>query len=162
MNKLTLPSTGSGLRQRLIEDMSVRGFSKKTQRDYIRNVASFAAFLGRSPDTATAEDIRRFQIHQSEQGMHPPAMNSTVAALRFFFTHTARPAGYLSQAHTVSLCAQTTDRIECGRSGTAAGCHQMPQASCRPCCCLWRGPAGRRGGLAQNGRYRQRPHADPR
>jgi integrase/recombinase XerD len=88
MNKLTLPSTGSGLRQRLIEDMSVRGFSKKTQRDYIRNVASFAAFLGRSPDTATAEDIRRFQIHQSEQGMHPPAMNSTVAALRFFFTHT--------------------------------------------------------------------------
>jgi len=87
MNKLTLPSTGTGLRQRLIEDMSVRGFGEKTRRDYIRNVASFAAFLGRSPDTATPEDIRRFQIHQSEQGMHPPAMNSTVAALRFFFTH---------------------------------------------------------------------------
>ncbi len=89
MDKLISPSTAStGLRQRLIEDMTVRGFSDKTRRDYIRSVAGFAAFLGRSPDAATAEDIRRFQIHQSEQGMHPPAMNSTVAALRFFFTYT--------------------------------------------------------------------------
>jgi site-specific recombinase XerD len=88
MNKLITPSTGTGLRQRLIEDMSVRGFTAKTRRDYIRSVTGFVAFLGRSPDTATAEDIRRFQIHQSEQGMHAPAMNSTVAALRFFFTYT--------------------------------------------------------------------------
>jgi site-specific recombinase XerD len=88
MNKLIAPSTGTGLRQRLIEDMSVRGFTAKTRSDYIRSVTGFVAFLGRSPDTATAEDIRRFQIHQSEQGMHAPAMNSTVAALRFFFTYT--------------------------------------------------------------------------
>jgi integrase len=45
-------------------------------------------FLGRSPDTAIAEDIRRFPIHQSELGMQAPAMNSTAAALRLFFTHT--------------------------------------------------------------------------
>jgi integrase/recombinase XerD len=51
-------------------------------------VAGFAAFLERSPSTATAEDIRRFQIQQSEQGMNAPAINSTVAALRFFFNHT--------------------------------------------------------------------------
>ena len=88
MNKLMSPSTGTGLRQRLIEDMSVRGFTEKTRRDYIRSVAGFVSFLGRSPDTATAEDIRRFQIHLSELGMHAPAMNSTVSALRFFFTHT--------------------------------------------------------------------------
>ena len=81
-------SAGTGLRQRLIEDMSVRGFTAKTRHDYIRSVAGFAAFLGRSPDTATAEDIRRFQLHQSELGMRAPAMNSTVAALRFFFTYT--------------------------------------------------------------------------
>jgi integrase/recombinase XerD len=81
-------SAGTGLRQRLIEDMSVRGFTGKTRHDYIRSVAGFAAFLGRSPDTATAEDIRRFQLHQSELGMRAPAMNSTVAALRFFFTYT--------------------------------------------------------------------------
>jgi integrase/recombinase XerD len=88
MNKPISPSTGTGLRQRLIEDMSVRGFSKKTRHEYVRIVAGFAAFLGRSPDTATAEDIRRFQLHQSELGMHAPAMNGTVAALRFFFTLT--------------------------------------------------------------------------
>src|ERR1035437_10903204 len=88
MNKPLSPSAVSGLRQRLVEDMTVRGFSDKTRRYYIRIVAGFAAFLGRSPDTATAEDIRRFQVHQSDLGMHAPAMNSTVAALRFFFTHT--------------------------------------------------------------------------
>src|SRR6201993_3412595 len=82
----------SALRQRMLEDMAMRGLRSHTQHDYIRFVADFAAFLGRSPDTATAEDIRRFQVHQSELGMHAPAMNRSVAALRFFFTPTlARP-----------------------------------------------------------------------
>ncbi len=88
MNNLSPAPASSSLRQRLVEDMTVRGFSEKTRRYYIRIVAGFAAFLGRSPDTATAEDVRRFQGHQSERGMHAPAMNSTVAALRFFFTTT--------------------------------------------------------------------------
>jgi integrase/recombinase XerD len=88
MNNLSPAPASSRLRQRLIEDMTVRGFSEKTRRYYIRIVAGFAAFLGRSPDTATAEDVRRFQVHQSERGMHAPAMNSAVAALRFFFTTT--------------------------------------------------------------------------
>src|SRR5260370_14266740 len=79
---------GSALRQRMIEDMSVRGFSEKTRSDYIRNVRMFAAFIGRSPDTATAEDLRRFQLHQTQTGMQPPSINSTVSALRFFFTVT--------------------------------------------------------------------------
>ena len=88
MNKPISPSAGTALRQHLIEDMTVRGFSAKTRRDYIRVVAGFAAFLGRSPDTATAEDVRRFQVYQSELGTHAPSMNSTVSALRFFFTTT--------------------------------------------------------------------------
>ena len=50
----------SALRGRMIEDMNVRGFSEKTRNDYIRNVRAFAAFLGRSPDTATAEDFAPF------------------------------------------------------------------------------------------------------
>ena len=83
------PTTAGTLRERFVEDMTVRGFTDKTRHDYIRTVAGFAAFLERSPSTATAEDIRRFQIHQSERGMNAPAMNSTVAALRFFFNHTA-------------------------------------------------------------------------
>ena len=75
----------SPLRRRMIEDMSIRKFSDKTRHDYIRHIESFAKFLGRSPDTATAEDLRRYQVHQTERDVHPPAMNSSVAALRFFF-----------------------------------------------------------------------------
>jgi integrase/recombinase XerD len=88
MNNPFRPAAGSSLRQRLIEDMTLRGFGEKTQRDYIRIVSRFAAFLGRSPDHATPEDIRRFQIEQREAGMPAPAMNSHVAGLRFFFTTT--------------------------------------------------------------------------
>jgi site-specific recombinase XerD len=78
----------SALRARRIEDMRVRGFSEKTRNDYIRNVRAFAAFIGRSPDTASAEDLRRFQHHQAQTGVRPPSINSAVAALRFFFTVT--------------------------------------------------------------------------
>jgi site-specific recombinase XerD len=78
----------SPLRRRMIEDMMVRNFVEKTRNDYIRQVRTFTAFLGRSPDTATPEDLRRFQLHQSQSGVRPPSMNCAVAALRFFFTIT--------------------------------------------------------------------------
>src|SRR4029077_4875320 len=78
----------SPLRQRMLEDMSLRGFTPDTQRDYIRAVKKLAAFLGRSPDTATAEDLRLFQLHQTQIGMQPPSISSAVSALRFFFTVT--------------------------------------------------------------------------
>ena len=76
------------LRQRMIEDMTVRNFVEKTRNDYIRHVRTFTAFLGRSPDAATAEDLRRFQLHQAQSGVRPPSINGAVAALRFFFTVT--------------------------------------------------------------------------
>src|ERR1700739_4847291 len=78
----------STLRQRMLEDMAMRGLRSDTQRDYIRFVRSFAAFLGQPPDTATAEDIRRFQVYQRESGVQPPTINCSVSALRFFFTVT--------------------------------------------------------------------------
>jgi len=78
----------SPLRQRMIEDMSVRNFGEKTQSDYIRHVKNFTIFLGRAPDLATPEDVRAYQVHQSQSGVRPPTMNGTVAALRFFFTTT--------------------------------------------------------------------------
>src|SRR5271165_4248690 len=78
----------SPLRQRMLEDMAMRGLREETRRDYVRFVRSFAAFLRRPPDTATAEDIRRFQVHQAESGMQPPTINCSVSALRFFFTVT--------------------------------------------------------------------------
>jgi integrase/recombinase XerD len=67
----------SPLRQRMIEDMSVRNFVEKTRNDYIRHVK-----------TLTPEDLRRFQLHQTQTGVRPPTINSSVAALRFFFTVT--------------------------------------------------------------------------
>ncbi len=75
----------SPLRRRMIEDMTVRNFTADTQRDYIRGVKALADFLGRSPATATAEDLRRFQLHLNEQRHRPPTINNTVSALRFFF-----------------------------------------------------------------------------
>ena len=78
----------SPLRARMIEDMSVRGFKDDTRRDYVRHVRSFAAFIGRSPDTATAEELRLFQLHQTQSGLRPPSINSAVSALRFFYTVT--------------------------------------------------------------------------
>ncbi|VTZ27278.1 transposase (fragment) [Methylocella tundrae] len=78
----------NALRQRMLEDMAMRSLRSDTQRDYIRFMRSFAAFLGQAPDTATAEDIRRFQVHQRESGVQPPTINCSVSALRFFFTVT--------------------------------------------------------------------------
>ena len=75
----------SPLRVRMIQDMMVRNFVPDTQREYIRAVKKLATFLGRSPDTATAEDLRAFQVHLTESGTNPPTMNATVTALRFFF-----------------------------------------------------------------------------
>ena len=75
----------SPLRQRMIEDMTARHFAEKAQTDYIRYVKSFAAFLGRSPDAATAEDLRLFQQHMTKTHVSPGVINATVVALRFFF-----------------------------------------------------------------------------
>jgi integrase/recombinase XerD len=75
----------SPLRQRMIEDMTARHFAEKVQTDYIRYVRSFAAFLGRSPDSATAEDLRLFQLHMTKTHVSPGVINATVVALRFFF-----------------------------------------------------------------------------
>ncbi|YBV93917.1 tyrosine-type recombinase/integrase (plasmid) [Phyllobacteriaceae bacterium JZ32] len=78
----------SPLRQRLVDDMTLRRFSQETQRNYLRDVGRLATFLGRPPDTATADDLRRFQVWQQDDGVPVPTMNSIVSALRFFFTHT--------------------------------------------------------------------------
>src|SRR3977135_3348967 len=75
-------------RARMIEDMTVRGFTEKTRQGYVRPAQAFAAFIGRSPATATPDDIRGFQLHQRQSGMQPPSINTAVSALRFLFTVT--------------------------------------------------------------------------
>ncbi|HEY2227182.1 MAG TPA: tyrosine-type recombinase/integrase [Xanthobacteraceae bacterium] len=78
----------SPLRARMIEDMTVRGFTEKTRRDYVRHVHAFAGFIGRSPATAMPDDLRGFQLHQRQSGLQPPSINTAVSALRFLFTIT--------------------------------------------------------------------------
>jgi len=74
----------SPLRRRMIEDMTIRRLAPKTQHGYIRTIKNFAVFLGRSPDTANFEDVRRFQLHLAENGADVPTLNHTASALRFF------------------------------------------------------------------------------
>jgi len=80
--------TISPLRRRMTEDMTVRGFTASTQRGYIRAVRDFTSFFGRSPDQASAEDLRRYQLHMRSTGASATSMNAAVSALRFFFTVT--------------------------------------------------------------------------
>ena len=88
MSQQQIPASVSPLRRRMLDDMAMRGLRQETQRNYIMFVRGFAAFLGRSPETATAEDVRRFQVHQAESGVQPPTVNCSVSALRFLFTVT--------------------------------------------------------------------------
>ena len=80
----------SPLRQRMIEDMNARKLCAGTQRGHIRSCKRFAAFLKRSPDTATAEDIRRFQLHLAETGVSIGNRNRVMTGLRFLLRVTLR------------------------------------------------------------------------
>ena len=77
--------TVSPLRQRMLEDMRMRKFEPKTQAGYLRAVRKLAEFLEASPDTASAEDLRRFQMHLVDQGASPITLNATISGLKFFF-----------------------------------------------------------------------------
>jgi integrase/recombinase XerD len=78
------------LRQRMIEDMNARKLCTGTQRGHIRSCKRFAAFLKRSPDTATLEDIRRFQLHLADTGVSICTRNCIMTGLRFLFRVTLR------------------------------------------------------------------------
>jgi site-specific recombinase XerD len=91
----------SPLRRRMIEDMTIRKLAPKTQQGYIRTVKDFAAFLGRSPATASFEDVRRFQLHLVTNGAHISILNHAVAALRFFFRITLKRSDIIEHTHFV-------------------------------------------------------------
>lgn len=75
----------SPLRHRMIDDMRLRKLSPKTQTGYIRAVKRLAGYLGRSPDSATVEDLRRFQLYLVDHGTSPITLNATITGLKFFF-----------------------------------------------------------------------------
>jgi integrase/recombinase XerD len=95
--------TISPLRQRMIDDMRMRKLAPKTQTHYLRAVRQFAGFLGRSPDTASVEDLRRYQLYLVDQGTSPVSLNAAITGLKFFFEVTADHAGLMSKMQPVRV-----------------------------------------------------------
>jgi site-specific recombinase XerD len=91
----------SPLRRRMIEDMTIRKFAPKTQHDYVQRVKNFATFLGRSPDTASFEDVRRYQLHLAARGAGVPTLNQTISTLRFFFRVTLKRHDIVEHTHFI-------------------------------------------------------------
>jgi len=101
---MTTPSQGiSPLRQRMIDDMRMRKLSPKTQAGYLRAVRQFAGFLGRSPDTATVEDLRRYQLHLVDHGVSPVSLNAAITGLKFFFDITLNQIELMAKMQPVRL-----------------------------------------------------------
>jgi integrase/recombinase XerD len=84
------PNTVSPLRQRMIEDMNARKLGAHSQRNHIDSCKRFAAFIKRSPDTATADDIRRFQLHLAESGISICNRNRIMTGVKFLVRVTLR------------------------------------------------------------------------
>ena len=90
----------SPLRQRMLQDMTMRKFKPSTQRNYLRSVELFTRFLGRSPDTADPEDLRNYQLYIVEQGASSSTINAHISALKFFFGTTLdRPSAMRKMRH---------------------------------------------------------------
>lgn len=92
----------SPLRKRMLEDMRIRDLTLGTQTGYVRAVKRFADYLGRAPDTATAEDLRLFQLHMVNEGASTTTLNATVTGLRFFFEVTLSQPELLKKITHVS------------------------------------------------------------
>ena len=91
------------LRQRMIDDMRMRKLADKTQSHYLRAVRRLAAFLGRSPDTATVEDLRRYQLHLVDHGTSPISLNAAITGLKFFFEVTLDQGDLMAKMQPVRV-----------------------------------------------------------
>ena len=95
--------TVSPLRQRMLEDMRMRNLAPKTQAAYIRAVIRFGEFLGKSPHTASDEDLRRFQLHLVDAGSSPITLNATITGLTFLFGVTLDRAQAMAKMQSVRV-----------------------------------------------------------
>jgi integrase/recombinase XerD len=99
----TTTRAGSPLRQRMIEDMRMRKLEPRTQDAYIRAVCKLTDYLKRSPDTATVEDLRSFQLHLVDTGTSPVTLNATLTGLKFFFDITLGRGELMARMQPVKL-----------------------------------------------------------
>ena len=127
--------TGTPLRQRMIDDMRMRKLELKTQEAYIRAVRKLAAFLRRSPDTATVEDLRRFQLHLVDRGASPITLNATLTGLKFFFGVTLDRGELMAKMQPVVLSPEEVARLIAAaptlKSQTASSVAYGAGASCQ-------------------------------
>lgn len=99
----TTTRAGTPLRQRMIEDMRMRKLEPKTQDAYVRAVRKLTVFLQRSPDTATVEDLRNFQLHLVDTGTSPITLNATLSGLKFFFDTTLGRGELMARMQPVKM-----------------------------------------------------------
>ena len=116
------------LRQRMIEDMRMRKLAPQTQAAYIRAVRKFARYLNRAPDTATAEDLRNFQLHLVDHGASPITLNATITGLKFFPPTSGRGIVYAG-CKAFRVQAACTSRLS-ARLHMSSG----PKAPSKKCC----------------------------
>ena len=132
----------SPLRQRMLDDMAMRKLNRHTQAGYLRAVKQLAEFLGRSPATATAEDLRRFQLHLVASGISSTTLNATITGLRFLFRSHPASSRYVGLDEPGARAADITRRAKCRRGRTDYCRRRQPEVS--------RGVVGGlRGGVAR-------------
>ena len=99
----TLSQDISPLRQRMMDDMRMRRLALTTQANYLRVVREFSLFLGRSPDTATVEDLRRYQLYLVDRGVSPVSLNAAITGLKFFFGTTLGQEEWMAKMRPIYL-----------------------------------------------------------
>src|SRR5512133_33471 len=151
---MSTDTTVSPLRQRMIEDMAARKLGRHAQRSHIHSCRRFAAFLGRSPDTATADDVRRFQLHLVESGLSICNRNRIMTGVRFLFRVTLRRHDLAAEVYHLKepqklplvMSPEEAKRLlamsgnpgaisrctSCWRSAMAAGCAPARSFGCAP------------------------------
>src|SRR5215207_1597763 len=143
------------LRQRMIEDMNARKLCAGTQRGHIRSCRRFAAFLKRSPETATFEDIRRFQLYLAETGVSICTRNCIMTGLRFLFRVTLRSVDLANELYHLPRATKDSTGDKRGRGEAAAGGRRQSQGSRDAQSELRLRAACWRGGAAQGQAHRQ-------
>ena len=116
--------TISPLRQRMIDDMKLRKLSPKTQSGYLRAVKNLSRYLKHSPASATAEELRQYQLHLVDHGISGISLNAAITALKFFFQTTLDRADAISKMSTVPVPRKlpvVLSREEAARLIAAAG-----------------------------------------
>ncbi len=141
--------------------MTIRQFGEHTKTDYIRQVREFTAFLGRSPDRAEPEDLRRYQLHLASLGASYARMNVAGTCAPVLLPHHAGPAG-VRRPHGADPDARApAGRAQPGGGGAAARPCAEPEVPGRAERRLRLRPAGLRDRQPEDHGHRQRPHADP-